>query len=133
MGGRGASLSKGAVSADGVILKGASKHVERVTGMAKYGVQDLVLEATTDGKGNVTLQYASATGYREQNSRTSYAQYDLKAGITNLRENGNPDDLTSVNINWDKVKTVSGKTFGTQRLMREKGFKWDGAHKIWTR
>lgn len=134
-GGRGGSWKSGAISADGVILKGDSMHVERLTGSSFYSSSpQIALEAVTDGKGNLTLKWASESGYREQNSKSTYAQYDIKAGITNLHPQGKHTvDLVSVNINWNKVKTVSGKTYGTQKLMREQGFKWDGAKKIWTR
>ena len=129
-GGSGRGSAKEKTSSDGAIsYSDRTLKAERITG---YGNSGTVLEAKTDGKGNLTLEYATPTGYRQQNSKTSYAQYEIKAGITDLNENGKwRDGITSVNINWDKVKTVSGKTYGTQRLMRENGFTWNGTKKIW--
>ena len=138
MGGRGGSSgvsASGAYTRDGTIkLNGEKKYVERLTGMSGYGGNGaVVLEAKTDGNGNLTLSYAQAIGYRQQNKKTSYAQYEISAGLTNRTGSGKSTEITSNNINWDKVKTVSGKTYGTQSFMREDGFTWDSSEKKWKR
>lgn len=138
MGGRGSTSgvrASGAYTRDKTIkLNGEKKYVERLTGMRSYGGDDaVVLEAKTDGNGNLTLSYAQAIGYRQQNKKTSYAQYEISAGLTNRTGSGKSTEITSNNINWDNVKTVSGKTYGTQSFMREHGFTWDSAKKIWVK
>ena len=132
MGGRGSAGGKlsNYVSGDKTLLKGDTVRVERLTG-GWYGSDAIVLQAATDGKGNLTLSYADADDYRQQNKRTTYAVYDLQHGITNRSDSGKSTDLKSVNIDWGNVKSVRGKTYGTQSLMREKGFKWDPQNKIW--
>lgn len=131
--GRGRSSSKAKssgvqyVSSDKSLYKGESVTVERLLGVG-YGDTQLVVEAKSDGKGNLTMDYASADSYREQNSKTKYAQYTIQNGITNLASEG---DVKSVGINWDAVQTVSGNTYGAQKLLREKGFTWDSNFKVW--
>ena len=135
MGGRGSSSGgrNGGYSKDGTIkLSGEKKHVERLTGMNRYGGDNsIVLSASTDGRGNITLNYASPVSYREQNSKSTYAQYELTAGLSNRSATGKTTDIESHGINWDKVKSVSGKTYGTQTFMRSKGFSWNKEKKIW--
>ena len=138
MGGRGGasgiSAGKGYTKDGTIKLNGQKIKVERMTGMNRYGGSGaIVLEATTDGNGNLTLSYAKETGYRQQNKSTSYAQYELSAGITNRTATGKSTELISNNINWDKVKSVSGKTYGTQSFMRDHGFNWDSSEKKWKR
>lgn len=60
MGGRGGTSGvRGGGSADGVIMSGATRTIETVyreaRGWQKSYYKDEVLEATTDGKGNVTF------------------------------------------------------------------------------
>ncbi len=128
--------------------------VERVAGKG-YNLGD-VLEASSDGNGNLTLGYATPSGYYEQNSKTSYGVYELKTGITdapdihggrvhakafdaldNIDSKVKPEnekgDIRSVGIDWDKVKTVSGQTYNVKDLLKEKGFKWNGAGKNWVK
>ncbi len=138
MGGRGGSsgiVANRGYTKDGTIKQNGEKMLaERIAGSSAWGGDDsIVLEATTDGNGNLTLSYAKAVGYRQQNSRTSYAQYEISAGITNQSPSGKRIDLKSNNINWEKVKSVSGKTYGTQSFMREQGFTWDSSEKKWKR
>lgn len=117
-----------------------------------------VLSATSDGHGNITLDYASPDSYYQQNSRTSYGLYRLQTGITNtqdihgsrghttafgennpLRSKVNPENVSgtrnapvrSVGIDWNNVNSVSGRTYQVKSLLRDKGFKWDGKSKSW--
>ena len=133
MGGRGGSSGMGGgnsakrYSGDGAIELTA----QPIEVMRDTRDKGIVLEATTDNKGNITLKYAEPYEYEKKNSRSSYAKYKLSAGITDMNSSGRNDEIRSVGINWDKVNTVSGKTWGTQYLMKENGFKWDSAKKMW--
>lgn len=126
--------------------------VERITGMSIFGDPTTVLEAKSDGEGNITLDFADNEGYYQQNSKTTYALYKLKCGITNaekvhgsrefedgttgkykFKEENSDGYTTSVGINWDKVNSVSGQTYHVQSLIRKKGFKWDEGKKKYVR
>ena len=65
MGGRGGSsgmTSNRGYTKDGTIKQNGEKmFAERMTGGNIYGSQAVVLEATTDGNGNLTLEYAQQT------------------------------------------------------------------------
>lgn len=111
------------------------------------------LSAKSDGNGNVTLDYATADDYYNKNSKNRYAVYELKSGITNSSDiksdwkvpeafnNKNsktkPENdmhgIRSVGINWDKVSSVSGKTYGIKAFLKDKGFKWNSAGKNWVK
>lgn len=131
--------------------------VERLT--HSFGSDTDVLEASSDGKGNITLGKATPVEYFEQNKKTTYAVYDVKCGVTNapdvrraeqsktfqdrVEKYGyynakskvqDPDsDVRSAGIDWDKVKTVSGQTYNVKSLLKDKGFKWDKANKVWSK
>lgn len=128
-------------------------YVERLT-KQPYDSGDRVLDARSDGKGNITLSNASADEYYQKNSKTTYAMYELRSGITNVSDvrrgefsdgrgtgdkqskvkSGNEEGKTrSVGINWDNVKSVSGDTYNVKELLKKKGFKWNGASKNWTK
>lgn len=122
-----------------------------------YGVPgDDVLEAKSDGNGNITLGYATADDYYNKNSKNKYAVYELKCGITNagdIKNNSSniPDafqsktskykpeneetkyGIRSVGIDWNKVNSVSGQTYNIKSLLKAKGFKWNGAGKNWVK
>lgn len=38
-----------------------------------------------------------------------------------------------VGINWNNVKTVSGKTYEVKNMLKDMGFKWDSENKNWKR
>ena len=124
-------------------------YVER--NISSYGSDD-VLKAQSDGKGNLTLSFAQPDEYFRQNSRTTYGLYEIKTGITNADDvsgrrlqsenyglgkdsSTKPGNdllgVRSVGIDWDKVNSVSGKTYNVKALLKEKGFRWDGADKSW--
>nr|DAG24023.1 MAG TPA: protein of unknown function DUF1858 [Caudoviricetes sp.] len=36
-------------------------------------------------------------------------------------------------MNWDKVKSISGKTFSLRQAAKEHGLSWDSKKKMWRR
>lgn len=97
---------------------------------ASYRTQS-VLEAKETSDGVLELDYATPTktDYRK-NGNIDY-EYDLKCG---LYQSSNRSGInSSVNIDWDKVQSVSGRTYESQSFLREKGLKWDSEKKIYTR
>ena len=124
-------------------------YAERIVGSGFGSVRD-VLSAQSDGKGNLTLKYAQPEEYYEQNSKTTYGLYELKSGITNAeRIHGSREfndrrateskvkpeneygEIKSVGIDWNKVNSVTGQTYNIKGLLKDKGFKWNGADKSW--
>ena len=131
MGGRGSSSGvRGGGSADGVITSGSTRTIETVyreaRGWQKSYYKDEVLEATTDGKGNVTFSYAKADSYEKtaKTNRTNYVTYTLKAGAVNGE---------TFNIDWSKVNSISGQTYNLRDAAKSAGLKWDSAEKKWKR
>lgn len=131
MGGRGGSSGvQSGGSADGVITSGATRTIETVyreaRGWQKSYYKDEVLEATTDGKGNVTFSYAKADSYEKnaKTNRTNYVTYTLKAGAVNGE---------TFNIDWSKVNSISGQTYNLRDAAKSAGLKWDSAEKKWKR
>lgn len=130
MGGRGGS--SGLSAGSGVIDKGAKvrtiETVYRESRGAYYGsyYKDEVLEAVDKGNGEVHFQYATPESREKtaKTNRTQYLTYKLKAGA----ENGNV-----FGVNWDKVKSVSGQTYNMKSDIKDRGFRWDGAKKMWVR
>lgn len=104
-----------------------------------------ILDATTDGNGNISLNYNNnrLETYR-QTSKTTVGLYELKNGITNMRSQDSKtadwgeqrsrtefDNVKSVGIDWSNVKSISGKTYGYGDFFKEKGFKWNRDQKRW--
>ena len=131
-------------------------YVSREVGTISMGFYetDDVLEAQSDRKGNITLSYAKPDEYFEKNKKHKYGLYELKTGITSASDiessilhdpnygyvkeakskfkvENQAGYVRSVGIDWDKVNSVSGKTYNVKALLREKGFRWDGADKSW--
>lgn len=132
MGGRGGSSgsAKGG-SADGTIISKAVRKIETTyrqtpTGFARGHYKDEILEAVTDGKGNLTFSYAKADSFDKphKTNKTSYATFNLKAGAVNGE---------TFNINWNKVNSVSGQTFSIKQEAKKAGLSWDGKEKKWKR
>ena len=131
MGGRGGSgLARGRGSADGVIQTGAARTIETVyreaSGWQKAYYKDEVLEATTDGEGNVTFSYAKADSFEKtaKTNRTNYVTYTLKAGAVNGQ---------TFNIDWSKVNSISGQTYNLRTAAKNAGLSWDSTEKKWKR
>ena len=58
----------------------------------------------------------------KQRSQTGRSTFKLKAGA---------EDGDVFGVNWNKVKSVSGQTYGLRTTLKDKGFKWDGKEKKW--
>lgn len=117
-------------SKDGSIIGGAKKTVEaryiegRGWNRGRYDTE--VLEATTDGKGNLTFDYAQPDSREKtaKTNKTNYLTYNVQAGAV---------DGKSFGINWDKVQSVSGQTYNLRAEAKAHGLSWDGATKSWRR
>ena len=153
------SSSKGSVggrkylSTDEALYETSSEglYVERHT----YSMNDAtILTATSDGAGNVTLNYAKPQEYFKQNKKHTYALYAIKCGMvtgaddihgsrrftddklnkSSKVKNGNDyGGIRAVGMNWSKIKTISGKTYDVSALIKQKGFKWDKSTKSWVK
>ena len=130
MGGRGASSGAFRGSKDGTILGGKPREIESyirdARGFSPRYHGDTILEATTDGHGNLTFSYARANSYEKtaKTSRTTYTKYTLQAGAVNGQSFG---------INWSKVQSVSGETYSIKNEAKQAGMVWDGTKKRWRR
>lgn len=130
MGGRGGASGAFRGSKDGVILGGAPReiksYIREARGFSPGYHGDEILEATTDGRGNVTFSYAKADSYEKtaKTNRTVYTTYTLQAGAVNGKSFG---------IDWSKVQSVSGKTYSMKNEAKQAGMVWDGTKKRWKR
>lgn len=136
MGGRGsggASVAGGIArggSKDGTILGGKPREIEsyyrEARGLSQSYHKDEILEARTDGNGNLTFSYAKADSYEKtaKTNRTVNTKYTLQAGAINGETFG---------INWDKVQSISGQTYNLRKAAKDAGLKWDGDRKMWRR
>lgn len=118
-------------SKDGVFTTNTPKTIEsfyrKGRGLFEGGYyKHEVLEATTDGSGNVTFDYPEKPIYDEasRNKRTQYITYNLIAGAV---------DGQTFNIDWSKVKSIQGKTYSLRGAAKEAGLKWDSKTKRWVR
>lgn len=130
MGGRGSSGGGFKGSADGTIMPGTARTIETIyresRGMSPAYYKDQVLEATTDGEGNLIFSYAKADSFEKtaKTNRTNYVTYTLQAGAVNGETFG---------INWSKVNSISGQTYSLRKAAKDAGLKWDGTKKRWVR
>lgn len=130
MGGRGSSGGGYKGSADGTIMPGPKRTVETVyreaRGRSFAYYKDEVLEAESDGFGNLTFSYPQADSFTKtaKTNRTNYVTYTIQAGAVNGETFG---------IDWSKVKSISGKTFSLKNAAKEHGLKWDPKKKNWIR
>lgn len=128
MGGRGSS--SGFSSSDGVIQNAKTRIIEteyhEARGFRGGYYKDEVLEATTDGKGNVTFNYAKADSYTKtaKTNIINRVSYTLKAGAVNGKTFG---------INWSNVKSISGHTYGLRQVAKDNGLRFDEKTKSWHR
>lgn len=138
-GGRGASVGGGGGSKMGGYVKASSdgtldrtkprtietRYIEG-RGWQRGRYDDEVLEAKTDGNGNVSFQYAKADNYEKtaKTNKTNHVTYTVSHGAVNGETFG---------INWDKVKSISGQTYNLREEAKKHGLKWDGATKTWRR
>lgn len=117
-------------SKDGTIIGGEPRVIEsyfrEARGFSPGYHKDEILEATTDGNGNLTFRYAKADEYEKtaKTNRTVYTTYSIKAGAYNGETFG---------IDWSKVNSISGQTYSLRNVAKENGLSWDGAKKQWRR
>ncbi len=81
-----------------------------------------IVQAETDEHGNLMLSNMPAKEYYPWSKRKTYAITTLKHGITNMNEKEKYIGSQSVGINWDKVKSVSGRTYTHKEFIKSKGF-----------
>lgn len=129
MGGRGGSSNAG--SKDGVFSTNKPRTVtttytETPRGYKSGYYGDEVLEATTDGKGNLTFSFAKGGTFEKtaKTNKRSNVTYEIVAGAVNG---------TTFNINWDKVNSVSGQTWSIKSQAKKAGLVWDSKSKKWVR
>lgn len=127
-GGGGGGASRG--SSDGVIMTGGTRTIEtryiEGRGFTRGRYADEVLEARTDGSGNVTFSYASGGTFEKtaKTNKTNYVTYQIQAGAVNGE---------TFNIDWSKVNSISGQTFSLKDSAKQAGLSWDSATKTWRR
>lgn len=122
-------------SSDGVFITGEKREI--VTGWNEVGkhknysmnrgiYDDEVLEAKTDGQGNVTFNYASGDFEAVEGKSTKYRRvtFNVQAGAVNGE---------TFNIDWSKVNSISGQTYSLRDAAKQAGLKWNGTEKRWER
>lgn len=92
-----------------------------------------IVRAVTDEKGNITLSNMPAEEYEVWSKKKTFATTTIKHGITDMSEDDRYIGSQSVGINWDAVKTVSGKTYEHKEFIKSKGFSWNKENKRWER
>lgn len=120
----------GKASKDGTITGGQPRTIEaryiegRGWNRGRYDTE--VLEATTDGHGNLTFDYASPDTKTKtsKTNLTNHLTYNVQAGAV---------DGKTFGINWDKVKSIKGQTYNLRAEAKDHGLKWDGKEKMWKR
>ena len=127
-GGGGAGYVKG--SSDGALVKAKKQIIEgtfhEARGWGGSYHKEEVLEATTDGKGNLTFSYAQPVTRTKtaKTNRTQYLTYEVAHGAL---------DGKTFGINWSKVNSISGQTYNLRAEAKANGLSWDGANKRWRR
>lgn len=118
-------------SADGALQRVKPRIMEgiyRETG-GPFGTgyyKEEILEAKTDGKGNLTFNYATPTKREKlaKTNRTQYLTYEVAHGAVDGRTFG---------IDWSKVQSINGQTYNLRAEAKENGLKWDSKNKRWAR
>ena len=121
-------------SADGALL---NVSITRVTATAylpgsrtaAYGTtyKPEVLEAVTDGKGNLTFTHAypiNSVKPSAKTNKTAEAIFEITHGAI---------DGDTVGIDWSKVNSISGRTFSLRQEAKANGLKWEPKRKVWRR
>lgn len=118
------------VSKDGALTLNNPKTVVttffEARGWSGSRYSDEILEATTDGNGNLTFNYATGGTFEKtaKTNRRNNVTYQIAAGAVNG---------STFNVNWDKVKSISGQTYKLRQAAKEHGLSWDSEKKIWRR
>lgn len=123
--GSGSGMSTGG-SRDGVIGSAAPREIETTYHTRTRYYNQNVLEATTDGSGNLTFSRANGTfsAPSAKTNTTVSVTYKVTAGAINGE---------TFNINWDNVNSISGETYALRKAAKDHGLKWDGNEKKWRR
>lgn len=127
-GGGGGGYVKG--SSDGTLLRAKKQTIETTMiegrGWSRTRYKNEVLEATTDGKGNVAFSYATPTQNVKtaKTNKTHYVTYELAHGAV---------DGKTFGIDWSKVKSISGQTYSVKDEAKDAGLRFDGSTKTWRR
>lgn len=94
-----------------------------------------VFSAKQTSDGSLQISYNDDTEWEKESRTTSNVKHTIKAGIYNtsskVNQYGAYSSYDSHNINWDKVREVSGKTYHLGSFLKEKGFMWDKNRKVW--
>lgn len=90
-----------------------------------------VLEARETKSGELELGYATPTKREQRKNGNIDYEFDLQHGVYAVSNSSGVSN--SVGIDWDKVQTVSGKTYGARRFLEEQGFHYDSEKKIYSR
>lgn len=118
MGGRGSSgaAKNGGVFGNAKPITVETRYIEG-RGWTKGRYEDTVLEAHSNGAGEVVLSYAQADSYNKtaKTNKTNYVTYTLKQGFVNDQPH---------NLNIDKIKSFSGQTYNIKNYLKNLGFKW---------
>lgn len=125
-----AARSLGNGSADGALKDSPVREIEgtyrEARGWSPSYYKEEILEATTDGNGNLTFDYATPVK-REKTAKTNRSVdliYEIAHGAVDGRTFG---------INWDKVQSIQGQTYKLREEAKAHGLKWDRERKIWAR
>lgn len=94
-----------------------------------------VFSAKQTSDGVLEISYNIDTEWEKESRTTSNVKHTLKAGLYNtsskVNQYGAYGSYDSHNINWNKVREVSGKTYHLGNFLKEKGFMWDKNKKVW--
>ncbi len=128
MGGRG-SFSSG--SRNSAIGHAAPLELENERSRSSFNrSKQIILAASDIGGGKVEIAYSKAASYEHPNKNTTIEKHSLKAGFyTQMGDR----TIHSHNINFDMVKSFSGKTYDLKGLLKEEGFHWDRENQEWRR
>lgn len=117
-------------SSDGTLMRAKKQTIETTMiegrGWSRTTYKNEVLEATTDGKGNLTFGYASPTQNVKtaKTNKTHYVTYEVAHGAV---------DGKTFGIDWSKVNSIGGQTYSVKDEAKAAGLRFDGATKTWRR
>lgn len=114
-------------SADGALSNSPAKEFETyyrrpIKGGGGGYWKTEILEATTDGQGNLTFSHPTPITSEQASRSTTNYTYKVSHGAAGGETFG---------INWDNVKSAKGQTYSIRSEMRSRGFTWDGERKKW--
>lgn len=137
MGGRGSSGSrvsaKGEAPKKSVFGKETPKELEMMYN-TKRSYRDMeIYEASQVSADEIKIGYATADEYEQVSTSFQKRTYRLPQGIYANAKRKDEDAYESHNINWDAVRTVSGKTYDISGFLRKKGYKWNREIRAWVK